>query len=90
MNSCSSEENESVTSERIEHLVVFKFKPSTTEEQKQEVISRFMNLKNSPAAQSLPTLSYYQLIYLSNEEGLNTSTFGISNNSTSTIPVPLT
>ena len=47
MNSCSSEENESVTSERIEHLVVFKFKPSTTEEQKQEVISRFMNLKNS-------------------------------------------
>ncbi len=49
-----------------------------------------LNLPKIPAAQSLLTLSYYYLIYLSKEEDFDTSTFGISSNSISITPVPLT
>lgn len=49
--SCSDEEHNyySFTQEeqRIEHLVLFKLKPNITAQEKQEVINRFMALKNS-------------------------------------------
>ncbi|KUY28549.1 Dabb family protein [Elizabethkingia ursingii] len=41
-------DNSELTQEsRIEHLVLFKFKPTITSEEKQEVINRFMALNNS-------------------------------------------
>ncbi|WP_162033479.1 Dabb family protein [Chryseobacterium potabilaquae] len=38
---------QSMKTERIEHLVLFKFKPTVTEQQRQEVVNRFMALRNS-------------------------------------------
>ncbi|CAA7386018.1 Dabb family protein [Chryseobacterium fistulae] len=51
--SCNNNEDEmqpmpvNQVSERIEHLVLFKFKPSVTMQQRQEVVNRFMALGNS-------------------------------------------
>lgn len=42
--SCSNDNHQE--EQRIEHLV-FKFRPDITEEEKQKVIDRFMDLKNS-------------------------------------------
>jgi hypothetical protein len=47
----------------------------------------FASLKFALTAQSLSTLSYYKLIYLSKDEGFNKYTFGISTNSTSILPI---
>lgn len=50
--SCNSNDNVQVSrnntkTERIEHLVLFKFKPTVTTQQRQEVVDRFMALRNS-------------------------------------------
>lgn len=41
------EEHDSQKNMRIEHLVLFKFRPNITQAEKQEIINRFMALKNS-------------------------------------------
>jgi len=45
--SCDDDADDHPEEQRIEHLVLFKFRPDITVQQKQEVISRFMALKNS-------------------------------------------
>ncbi|WP_276834062.1 Dabb family protein [Chryseobacterium cucumeris] len=46
--SCNSKnDGDGFQKERIEHLVLFKFKPEITQDEKQEVINRFMELNNS-------------------------------------------
>ncbi|MYY43893.1 Dabb family protein [Elizabethkingia anophelis] len=42
-----SDNSEPTQESRIEHLVLFKFKPTITSQEKQEVINRFMALNNS-------------------------------------------
>ncbi|WP_370895968.1 Dabb family protein [Chryseobacterium gossypii] len=45
--SCDDDPDDHPEEQRIEHLVLFKFRPDITVQQKQEIISRFMALKNS-------------------------------------------
>jgi uncharacterized protein YciU (UPF0263 family) len=58
------------TGYRLDHWVLFKFKQNITESEKQEVINRFLALKNSLKNGS-PYISFIEYGYQNSKEGLN-------------------
>lgn len=72
LNACHNNDDEKAkyTSSKIEHLVLFKFRPDISQQERQEVINRFMSLQKS-LKNGMPYILSIEYGYQNSKEGVH-------------------